>query len=66
MNGTMNGSAQRILARVGPAAAVLLLVGLVTAITTDGRLPTTSTQALLGVLLILDVIAAEWLTRPRD
>lgn len=66
MLGTMNGGAQRILARVGPVATVLLLVGLVAAIGTDGRLPASSTQALLGVLLVLDVIAAGWLTRPRD
>ncbi len=66
MNGTVNGGAERMFARVGPAAVVLLLVGLGAAIGTDGRLPTTSTQALLAVLLILDVIAARWLTRPRD
>ncbi|MDP9354269.1 MAG: hypothetical protein M3Q03_19040 [Chloroflexota bacterium] len=61
----MSGT-QRIFARLGPVATVLLLVGLVAAIGTDGRLPAASTQVLLGVLLVLDVIAAGWLTRPRD
>ncbi len=65
MRGTMNDCLGRGLTRLGPAATVLLLVGLVAAISTDGRLPAASTQALLGVLLVLDVIATEWLTRPR-
>ncbi|MDP9471909.1 MAG: hypothetical protein M3Q71_14810 [Chloroflexota bacterium] len=65
MRGTMNDRLGRGLTRLGPAATVLLLVGLVAAISTDGRLPAASTQALLGVLLVLDVIATEWLTRPR-
>ena len=66
MDGATGGAAKRGLARLGPVAAVLLLVGLAAAIGTEGRLPVASTRALLGLLLVLDVIATEWLTRPRD
>jgi hypothetical protein len=51
--------------RTGPVALGLLMVGLVAAIGTDGLLPAAWTQALLAALLLADVVAAEWLTRPR-
>lgn len=65
MHTTNDRSTKRTLSHLGPAAAILLPVGLIAAISTDGRLPGTTTQMLLCLLLILDVIAAEWLTRPR-
>ena len=65
MNRTTDRSTKWALSHLGPVAAILLPFGLIAAISTDGRLPGTTTQMLLGLLLILDVIAAEWLTRPR-
>ena len=62
---TKTAGTRRIPLRLGPIAAVLLLGSLGAAIGTEGVLPAASTQALLGVLLVLDVIAVEWLTRPR-
>jgi hypothetical protein len=51
--------------RSGPLALGLVMVGLVAAIGTDGLLPAVWTQAILAALLVANVVAAEWLTRPR-
>ena len=59
------GAGRTARGRVGPAAVLLVLLGLAAAVATDGRLPADGTRALLGVLLVLDLVAAEWLTRPR-
>ena len=48
-----------------PWAAAVLVLGLLAAVALDGQLPGHWFKALLGVLLVLDVIVAEWLTRPR-
>lgn len=53
----------RRLAAVGPAAAAILAVGLPFAVVTDGRLPA-PWGTLLFALLLLDLVAVEWLTRP--
>ena len=58
------GSGSR--SRIGPIALGLLLAGLATAIAVDGQLPSAWTRLLFGVLLVLDLVAAEWLTRPRS
>ena len=60
----MNGVPDGIRTRIGPLAAGVLAVGLVVAIATDGQLPEPWTRAMLGVLLVLDGIMIEWLTRP--
>ena len=49
-----------------PLVAALLALGLVVAVVTDGALPGVWSKALFGVLLVLDGITIEWLTRPRD
>ena len=49
-----------------PLVATLLALGLVVAVVTDGALPGLWSKALFGVLLVLDGITIEWLTRPRD
>ena len=49
-----------------PLVAALLALGLVAAVVTDGALPGLWSKALFGVLLVLDAITIEWLTRPRD
>jgi len=54
-----------VAAKVPPIAAVLLAVGLLVAIVTDGALPGAATKGLLAVLGVLDMIVAFWLTRPR-
>ena len=51
--------------KLQPLAAGLLVLGLLAAVALDGQLPGHWLKALLGVLLILDVIVVEWLTRPR-
>ncbi len=65
MSGAVSG-ARATRGRVGPAAVLLVLLGLAAAVATDGRLPAEGTRALLGALLVLDLVAAEWLTRPRS
>ena len=49
-----------------PLVAALLALGLIVAVVTDGALPGLWSKALFGVLLVLDGITIEWLTRPRD
>ena len=48
-----------------PLVAALLALGLVVAVVTDGALPDLWSKALFGVLLVLDGVTIEWLTRPR-
>lgn len=47
-NGTMNGETQRIFARLGPAATVLLLVGLIATIGTDRWLDARTARTVAG------------------
>ena len=51
---------------LGPLALTLLLVGLAVAIAADGQLPAAWSRALFGVLLVLDLIVVEWLTRSQS
>lgn len=50
---------------VAPVAALLAL-GLAAAVFTDGTVPASFTKALLVGLLVLDLVLAERLTRPRS
>jgi hypothetical protein len=65
MNRDTTNRTNRALGRTGPIALGLVMVGLAAAIGTDGLLPAAWTQAILAILLVADVVAAEWLTRPR-
>jgi hypothetical protein len=48
---------------VGPIAAALLAVGIVFAIATDGSLPVIWSRALFGLLFVLNIVMADWLTK---
>ena len=52
-------------AKTQPVAALLLGLGLLVAIVTDGSLSPLVSRTLFGVLAVLNVIVVEWLTRPR-
>lgn len=52
--------------RLGPAAWLVLALGLLAAVVADGQLPGMWTQGLLIALLPVDAVAAWWLTRPRS
>ena len=65
MDKAMSGATNGTRGQIGPAAVLLVLLGLAAAVATDGRLPAEETRALLGALLVLDLVAAAWLTRPR-
>ncbi len=51
--------------KIQPWLAGVLALGLTVAIATDGHVPAYAVKTLLGVLLVIDLIVAEWLTRPR-
>jgi hypothetical protein len=51
--------------KLQPLAAVLLAVGLLAAIVTDGLVPGLWTKLLLAGSLPLNIVTALWLTRPR-
>ena len=52
-------------AKIGPAATMLLALGLVVAMVLDGWLPAPGTYALFGALAALDGVMIAWLVRPR-
>ena len=52
-------------AKTQPIAALLLGIGLLVAIATDGMLSPLVSRALFSVLAVLNLIVMEWLTRPR-
>lgn len=49
-----------------PAMAVVLALGVLTAIFTDGSVPALVTKGLLTAMVIPTVATAFWLTRPSD
>ena len=47
--------------RVRPPAAILLALGIVVAIATDGDLPMLVSKGLFGVLFLLNLVVIDWL-----
>lgn len=51
--------------KVQPWAAGFLTLGLLAAVALDGDLPGSWSRALFGVLMVLNLVTIDWLTRPR-
>jgi hypothetical protein len=49
--------------KIGPAALVLLIVGLMFAIATDGNLPVVWSRALFALLFVSNLVVTNWLIR---
>jgi 1,4-dihydroxy-2-naphthoate octaprenyltransferase len=56
---------RKLAPKTQPLAAGMLAVGLAFAIAADGHLDGAASTALFAVLLVLDAVVIEWLTRPR-
>jgi hypothetical protein len=57
---------EQTFARLQVVAALILAAGLLTAIATDGSVPTLVTKALLAAMVLPTVVLSVGLTRPSD
>ncbi len=57
---------EQTFARLQVVAALVLAAGLLTAIVTDGSVPTLATKALLAAMVLPTVVLSVGLTRPSD
>jgi hypothetical protein len=55
---------EQAFARLQVAAAVVLAIGLLTAVVTDGSVPALATKALLAAMVLPTVVLSFGLTRP--